>query len=320
MSAKKSDESFDEMLEKFQKAPGTAPPPPDVDQSKLEETHEKYSKTISELETLVSKIEKLVETDFEKCKLEYFNIDYLLFQLPKDYRPKKLLQRIDLLRKKINEQEKNETHKKLEKGYKDDLQKITEEYEPDEDKFFDLKKNTGMDTGKKNQEISIDEERFLQEIEKDENDKNQESKHFKKRSEPEKKQKMQVDEDKDLEMLQNLERQESEDAKKSNYADSINSVQESLKQAVSEKSVSTASQKNKGHVLKQNDQKKIIKAPDFSHRISSSELYDKGMEYFRKKSYSYAIDCFKKVLEIAPNNFAARIRIQQAQEEQSKNK
>ncbi len=340
MSPKPKDESFENMMKEFEKKPGTAPKPPKIDQSSLEDAHSKYSRTLNDLEALVSKLETLLVTDFEKCRLEYFNVDYLLFQLPKEFRPKKLLERISSLKKNMDQKEIQSAHQQLDKRHKEDLLEAGKSSKSEEG-FWDLEENTGL---KPKNPVQVEEngvleeeERFLKDVESDEKTQSDETRFFKKELPQTEPSDSKSEEEKDLEALQKLEKKEAEEARKVKTTDSIDKVKESLDESLPkkpriEKYVSAQQEKlkksiNTGkadisrskHIQAGQEKYVVVAAPNLAHHISSSELYDKGMDYFNKKAYKYAIMCFKKVLEISPNNFAARIRIKQAQEEFSKN-
>jgi hypothetical protein len=155
-----------------------APRPP-KNQDLLEKEEEKTSKNVQQLQQLLTKLESVVEKDPEQCKIEFFNVEYLFYQLPPKLRTQALAKRVEVLQSKMDTSEKHATVSQLNVQQQEDKAFLDMN---EEHLFADLK----MDEDKSEPIMSKD--TFHQPQKNEDQD--------------------------DLELLQKLEREESDDEKR----------------------------------------------------------------------------------------------------------
>lgn len=356
------DQEFESIVRDFQENPGFMPTPEKIDQNALEKINKNALDLLKDIDSLLLRLEKLVDSDFEQCKLEYFNLDYLFLQLPKELKTKKLTKRIEDLRQRMDEKDKEHYAKKIDQSQKDHSDNLKKSkrldgYDKIMKQVLGLEKEMILDLDK---EAKTDEERLFEDIRQDEQQQKKERIVIENKANNEKnignsnnahygrneqnrgngekgsfEEMPKKEDEEDLRTLQILEKQEHEETKKNLSLDSIKKVEASLSEAAKSTPLPPVNllknnpeldneRKTKNEIipkksaLQQAPKIRKMLSPDFTNRLSSSELYEKGLNYFNNKEYKYALMCFKKVLEIAPNNFAARIRIQQSIDELKK--
>ena len=377
-----SDQTFEEMMEKFQSEPGTAPRPPKIDQKEFEKAQVEGKKNVEIIKDRLEKLEDLLKYNPHEARIEFFNIEYLLAQIPETLKTPKLKDRVKKLYEKI---EKHETHKKISEF--DKVKREHKEVQGDSEtniSFADIEPEVGLEKS--------NEERFMETFEQDTAQQATEDK-LKNGKQPK------AAKDDDLKNLQMLEKEETKDVRKINSTESIeylgksaNEVEETKKEEdtkiepvisvvkpekppepekpedldvpiveTEEPSIepekpevengenppietdiplfetSEMDKEIKPEEPKQISQPQPPKTPrvhivhhkdlplhktgtnlifgkDVKRGLSAGELYDNGMEYLNNREFEKAIQCFQGVLRRTPNNIAARIRIQEAQQ------
>lgn len=271
------------------------PTPRGVNQHAVEKEHQKAENQLKQLSQLVTEMETLVDHDPETCKIKYFDVDYLLVQIPESMRSPELMERINALSRKLTHHEKTLQDISL----ADTLQPP----EPPQDHvpYEDFAGEVGLD-----QDTSPS--RFAQNVAEDEHQAVLERAHHPEDADAHHKQQ----EAQELSDYHKVERVEQKEVDKHFSTDSIRGVGNTV-----DALESPPAEPRKHVVYFGRSASCQPHTPRSPTKSSSQELYDKGLECVEQRDYEKAIQYFRAVLKRTPNNIAARIRIQQAQEKQS---
>ncbi|RJQ16814.1 tetratricopeptide repeat protein [Candidatus Woesearchaeota archaeon] len=99
-------DEFKNVVQQFMRKPGFIPTPPDASSKVLTKEDEKISELLSKIKHTLMLIEKYLHTDFQRCKIEFFTLEYLYHQIPDSMKTKELIEKILHAGKAIADKEK----------------------------------------------------------------------------------------------------------------------------------------------------------------------------------------------------------------------